>query len=172
MGYVERTKSIIEDTNNVTVYRVKFMNELKGGFSMKKNVLLVLSVLMVVLQISFVHAAEVNTDLISGEKQINMGTIRWNNTHDVTPMISANASSVDIGLYINAESDANISGRLYLEKYNGSRWIRVTSWSVKGKGSITMSKSYKVSGGKYRTRISAKIGTDRVNLSSVSCNVE
>ncbi|HZJ76454.1 MAG TPA: hypothetical protein VFC70_01980, partial [Oscillospiraceae bacterium] len=76
-------------------------------------------------------------------------------------------------VYIKAKSPlGSISGTMYLEKYSLGRWTSVTSWSLKGTGSVFLSKSYRGTlGVKYRTRVVVTVDGETAVATSGSCNI-
>lgn len=97
----------------------------------------------------------------------------WTNISDVFPYISATGTTLYPEVYIEAKSSSSpITGTMYLEKYSSGRWTNVTSWNIKGTGSVTLSKSYiGTSGVTYRTRVVVTVNGETVNIASEGCEI-
>ena len=97
----------------------------------------------------------------------------WTNINEVSPYISATGTTLYPEVYIGAKSSSSsITGTMYLEKYSSGRWTNVTSWNIKGSGSVTLSKTYTgTSGVTYRTRVVVTVNGETVNIASEGCGI-
>lgn len=141
---------------------------------MKKKFVTILTLcVMVISSISFVSATGIDDIRSNNASNYIISPVPlWNDTNDVTPMISSNGKNISAGLYIDANRDTAIRGRFYLEKYVSGNWKVVKSWYVNETENVFMEKSYNgASSGKYRSRIKATIGTDKINLTSVTLEI-
>ena len=100
-------------------------------------------------------------------------TPMWDNISGISPSISAEGTMLYPEVYIKAKSlFGSISGTMYLEKYSFGRWASVTSWSLKGTGSVFLSKCYRgTSGVKYRTRVVVTVDGETAVATSGSCEI-
>lgn len=118
------------------------------------------------------YASELQAQkLTSVEGQII--TPYWTNINDVSPYISATGTTLFPEVYIGAKSSSSpVTGTMYLEKYSSGRWTNVTSWNIKGTGSVTLSKTYTgTSGVTYRTRVVVTVNGETVNIASEGCEI-
>ena len=61
---------------------------------------------------------------------------------------------------------------LYLEKKVGNGWTPVTSWSIDGTGSVSITKTYTGTMGiTYRTRVVVTTGVDKIDATSTERTV-
>lgn len=61
---------------------------------------------------------------------------------------------------------------MYLEKYVSGNWTNITSWSLKGTGNVSVSKSYQGSSGtKYRVRVVITVDGEKAEAASGSCQI-
>ncbi|NYB75526.1 cell agglutination protein Mam3 [Sedimentibacter hydroxybenzoicus DSM 7310] len=95
----------------------------------------------------------------------------WSEIINILPSISASGNAINPKVYIEAKSpSASIIGTMYLEKYSSGRWVNVTSWSLKGTGSLSSSKSYSGTlNTKYRTRVVVTINGETAEAVSAPC---
>ncbi len=105
-------------------------------------------------------------------------TPMWDNISGISLSISAEGTMLYPEVYmlypevyIKAKSPlGSISGTMYLERYSSGGWISVTSWSLKGTGSVFLSKSYRGTlGVKYRTRVVVTVDGETAVATSGSC---
>ena len=94
----------------------------------------------------------------------------WANVSDITAKISKSGKTLYSKANINAKSSsAKITGTIYLEKYSGSSWTNVTSWSISGTGNLSVEKNYTgTTGTQYRTRVVATVDGEQVSATSSS----
>ena len=58
---------------------------------------------------------------------------------------------------------------MYLEKYSSGKWTTAASWSIRGTGDASASKSYNGTPGvKYRTRVSVTVNEEKADATSMS----
>ncbi len=103
----------------------------------------------------------------------HMITPLWNSISDISPDISVENNIIYSEVYVKAKSfSGSISGTMYLEKYTSGRLTTVTSWSLKGTGSASASKSYiGTVGTKYRTRVVVTVDGERAEATSGTCEI-
>lgn len=120
-----------------------------------------------------VSAAEITTDALLQTTLEQTATSRWASTSMVVPSISISGKKISVSVVIAPKSQtASSRGTLYLEKKSGSKWITVTSWSINGTGTISMTKTYRgTSGVTYRTRVIATTGEDKIDAKSTERTV-
>ena len=139
----------------------------------KKTVVKIMSLIIVMGALTCpVYAAEQSCKLLPGSSIIVVMP-RWTNISDIIPAISASGRTVYPETYVKAQSSTvKITGTMYLEKYSYGKWTRVTSWSISGTGSASLSKSYSGTiGTEYRTRIVVTVGAESAEATSGSCSI-
>lgn len=94
----------------------------------------------------------------------------WQNISSAFVGVSASGRTVMPSMIVwSANGNQQINGTLSVERLSGGSWVRVASWSVSGRGSIQLSRTFNGSaGGTYRARIVVTAGTDRVDRVSPS----
>lgn len=97
----------------------------------------------------------------------------WNRISTIIPDISVVGNTLYPEVSIKAKSSlSSITGTMYLEKYSAGRWTSVASWSLKGTGSVSLSKSYiGTSGVNYRTRVVVTVDGETATAISGSCEI-
>ena len=97
----------------------------------------------------------------------------WVEISSISPYISASGNTLYPEVYVKAKStSASISGIMYLQKYSSGSWLNVTSWSLKGTGSLSSSKSYSGTvNTKYRTRVVVTINGETAEAVSGTCEI-
>lgn len=97
----------------------------------------------------------------------------WESISTIIPDISVVGNTLYPEVSIKAKSPSgSISGTMHLEKYSAGRWTSVASWSIKGTGSVSLSKSYiGISGINYRTRVVVTVDGETVTATSGSCEI-
>lgn len=95
----------------------------------------------------------------------------WSQIDTISPYISASGNAIYPEVYIEAKSpSSSIKGTMYLERYSSGSWVNVTSWSLKGTGSLSASKGYSGTlNTKYRTRVVVTINGETAEAVSGSC---
>ena len=116
--------------------------------------------------------------IIDKEKHEAIGTIetitpRWESTNVVVPSISISGKQISVSVYISPKKSTTSSvGTLYLEKKVGNGWTPVTSWSIDGTGSVSITKTYTGTMGiTYRTRVVVTTGVDKIDATSTERTV-
>ena len=108
-------------------------------------------------------------------KQVRIQTItpRWESTNVVVPSISISGKQISVSVYISPKKSTTSSvGTLYLEKKVGNGWTPVTSWSIDGTGSVSITKTYTGTMGiTYRTRVVVTTGVDKIDATSTERTV-
>ena len=91
----------------------------------------------------------------------------------ISPYISASGNTLYPEVYVKAKStSASISGTMYLQKYSSGSWLNVTSWSLKGTGSLSSSKSYSGTlNTKYRTKVLVTVNGESAEAISGTCEI-
>ena len=75
-------------------------------------------------------------------------------------------------LVYTKKSTTSSVGTLYLEKKVGNGWTPVTSWSIDGTGSVSITKTYTGTMGiTYRTRVVVTTGVDKIDATSTERTV-
>ena len=100
-------------------------------------------------------------------------TPRWESTNVVVPSISISGKQISVSVYISPKKSTTSSvGTLYLEKKVGNGWTPVTSWSIDGTGSVSITKTYTGTMGiTYRTRVVVTTGVDKIDATSTERTV-
>ena len=80
---------------------------------------------------------------------------------------------ISVSVYISPKKSTTSSvGTLYLEKKVGNGWTPVTSWSIDGTGSVSITKTYTGTMGiTYRTRVVVTTGVDKIDATSTERTV-
>ena len=140
----------------------------------KEIVTLVLTatLLMTVHTVS-ASVAENATESVSKTSSVQTITPRWKNTNVVVPSISISGKQISVSVYISPKKSTTSSvGTLYLEKKVGNGWTPVTSWSIDGTGTVSLTKTYTgTTGVTYRTRVVVTTGVDKINATSTERTV-
>ena len=94
----------------------------------------------------------------------------WQYISSAQAGISASGTTVTPSVSVTAASSTQrLSGTLFLERQSGSTWVRVTSWSVSGTGTLRESRSFNGTAGvTYRARFVVTAGTESVERTSSS----
>lgn len=97
----------------------------------------------------------------------------WVEIITISPYISASGNNLYPEAYVKAKStSSSIIGTMYLEKYSSGSWVNVTSWSLKGTGSLSSSKSYSGTlNTKYRTRVVVTVNGETAEAISGTCEI-
>lgn len=86
----------------------------------------------------------------------------WVNSTAVYTYVEGDRSGLDAYAVITAKKDKNVKGTLYLQKYKSGSWSTVKSWEFSDSGYTEVRKSYTVGSGKYRTKVSVKVGGESI----------
>ncbi len=110
---------------------------------------------------------------LSGNTNNQIITPFWVEIITILPDISASGNTVYPEVYVKAKAtSSSIVGTMYLEKYSSGSWVNVTSWSLKGTGSLSASKSYNgTSNTKYRTRVVVTVNGETAEAVSGTCDI-
>ncbi|WP_326906534.1 hypothetical protein [Sedimentibacter sp. MB31-C6] len=97
----------------------------------------------------------------------------WVEIITILPDISASGNTLYPEVYVKAKStSSSITGIMYLEKYSSGSWVNVTSWSLKGTGSLSAFKSYSgISNNIYRTRVVITVNGETAEAVSGTCEI-
>lgn len=97
----------------------------------------------------------------------------WVEIITISPYISADGNTLYPEVYVEAKSSSvSITGTMYLQKYSSGRWINVTSWALKGTGSLSSSKNYSGTvNTKYRTRVVVTVNGESAEAISGTCEI-
>ncbi|WP_312812084.1 hypothetical protein [Sedimentibacter sp.] len=130
---------------------------------------------------ALIFGSVVINDVYGMERQKNLSantnnqiiTPFWVEISSVLAYISANGNTLYPEVYVEAKStSASITGTMYLEKYSSGSWVNVTSWSIKGTGSVFLSKSYSgIPETKYRTRAVVTVNGESAEAVSGICDI-
>lgn len=124
-------------------------------------------VLMCVVFISSTSTAFADCSDIYDETKQSFNQIRWSNVESVDTSVAESGSQIyAIGNVVATETDANIKGRLYLQKKSFGRWSTVKSWGVKEVGVAFVSKKYNAGSGKYRTKFYVDVEGEHITTYS------
>ncbi|MDD4843752.1 MAG: cell agglutination protein Mam3 [Anaerotignum sp.] len=135
----------------------------------KKLTALTLTALMTItVQAVSTSAASLETSNDEVVEAHGVITPRWVSTTMVIPSISNSGCSISVSLLITPKEDTETSeGTLYLQKYSGSRWQNVKSWTIDEEGTVDITKSYTgVKNVKYRTKVVVTTGEDDITATS------
>lgn len=85
----------------------------------------------------------------------------------------SSGKQISVSVYISPKKSTTSSvGTLYLEKKVGNGWTPVTSWSIDGTGSVSITKTYTGTMGiTYRTRVVVTTGVDKIDATSTERTV-
>ena len=154
------------DTNNAQG-RILFM---------KKKEIVTLALTTALLMTA--HAVPASAASNAPESMSQTGSIqtitpRWESTNVVVPSISISGKQISVSVYISPKKSTTSSvGTLYLEKKVGNGWTPVTSWSIDGTGSVSITKTYTGTMGiTYRTRVVVTTGVDKIDATSTERTV-
>ncbi len=129
-----------------------------------KKFTLVLICLVFVSSVSTVFAD--GSDSYDDTKTI-FNQVRWSNVESVDTSIAQSGSQIyAMGNVVAVETDANIKGRLYLQKKTFGYWSTVRSWGFKDVGAAFISKKYNASSGKYRTKFYVNVEGEHITTYS------
>ena len=138
---------------------------------MKKKEIVTLALTTALLMTA--HAVPASAASNAPESMSQTGSIqtitpRWESTNVVVPSISISGKQISVSVYISPKKSTTSSvGTLYLEKKVGNGWTPVTSWSIDGTGSVSITKTYTGTMGiTYRTRVVVTTGVDKIDASS------
>ena len=138
---------------------------------MKKKEIVTLALTTALLMTA--HAVPASAASNAPESMSQTGSIqtitpRWESTNVVVPSISISGKQISVSVYISPKKSTTSSvGTLYLEKKVGNGWTPVTSWSIDGTGSVSITKTYTGTMGiTYRTRVVVTTGVDKVGADS------
>ncbi len=94
--------------------------------------------------------------------------LRYAETQKVDLSLDAYGLDLEADLIIRAkDSNADIRGRLSLQKYNRGNWYTVKSWGFDDTGSVSLYKEYKGSKNKYyRLKLNANVNGERISKTS------
>lgn len=97
----------------------------------------------------------------------------WAEIITISPYISSDGNTLYPEVYVEAKSSSvSINGTMYLQKYSSGRWINVTSWTLKGTGSLSSSKNYSGTvNTKYRTRVVVTVNGETAEAVSGTCEI-
>lgn len=110
---------------------------------MKKKEIVTLALTTALLMTA--HAVPASAASNAPESMSQTGSIqtitpRWESTNVVVPSISISGKQISVSVYISPKKSTTSSvGTLYLEKKVGNGWTPVTSWSIDGTGSVSIS---------------------------------
>ena len=113
---------------------------------MKKKEIVTLALTTALLMTA--HAVPASAASNAPESMSQTGSIqtitpRWESTNVVVPSISISGKQISVSVYISPKKSTTSSvGTLYLEKKVGNGWTPVTSWSIDGTGSVSITKTY------------------------------
>lgn len=90
-------------------------------------------------------------------------SLRYTYIEKIIPSISTSNATLYPEVYVKAKnSSAQITDRMYLQKYTGGQWVSLSTWNFSGTGSAFISKTYNgVSGAYYRTKTSVTISNEQ-----------
>ena len=135
---------------------------------MKKKEIVTLALTTALLMTA--HAVPASAASNAPESMSQTGSIqtitpRWESTNVVVPSISISGKQISVSVYISPKKSTTSSvGTLYLEKKVGNGWTPVTSWSIDGTGSVSITKTYTGTMGiTYRTRVVVTTGVDKID---------
>lgn len=112
---------------------------------MKKKEIVTLALTTALLMTA--HAVPASAASNAPESMSQTGSIqtitpRWESTNVVVPSISISGKQISVSVYISPKKSTTSSvGTLYLEKKVGNGWTPVTSWSIDGTGSVSITKT-------------------------------
>ncbi len=119
----------------------------------RKRIAFMLFVVLFVGSVSSVFADGMN----------NFYQLRWENVVRVKTYVEESGDELEAyAIIVGNDSDAEIKGRLYLQKYRGGYWVNVKSWYFKDSGDIELSKSYGAVSGTYRTKLKATVDGEQI----------
>ena len=143
---------------------------------MKKKEIVTLALTTALLMTA--HAVPASAASNAPESMSQTGSIqtitpRWESTNVVVPSISISGKQISVSVYISPKKSTTSSvGTLYLEKKVGNGWTPVTSWSIDGTGSVSITKTYTGTMGiTYRTRVVVTTGVDKIDATSTEHTV-
>ena len=142
---------------------------------MKKKEIVTLALTTALLMTA--HAVPASAAANAPESMSQTGSIqnitpRWESTN-VVPSISISGKHISVSVYISPKKSTTSSvGTLYLEKKAGNGWTPVTSWSIDGTGTVSLTKTYTgTTGVTYRTRVVVTTGVDKIDATSTERTV-
>ena len=143
---------------------------------MKKKEIVTLALTTALLMTA--HAVPASAASNAPESMSQTGSIqtitpRWESNNVVVPSISISGKQISVSVYISPKKSTTSSvGTLYLEKKVGNGWTPVTSWSIDGTGSVSITKTYTGTMGiTYRTRVVVTTGVDKIDATSTERTV-
>ena len=168
------TKALSLFSSLCVIWVIPIMHKEDFIYEEKKIVTLALTTALLMTAHAVPASAASNApESMSQTGSIQTITPRWESTNVVVPSISISGKQISVSVYISPKKSTTSSvGTLYLEKKVGNGWTPVTSWSIDGTGSVSITKTYTGTMGiTYRTRVVVTTGVDKIDATSTERTV-
>ncbi len=129
-----------------------------------KKIVLMMVLVLCMSSLSSVFAEE----LKSGGEKTDSYQPMWTNVGLLQTYVEETSSGLDAYAIIVPNNNQKVKGTLYLQKYRNGYWSTVKTWKFSGWGYTDVCRSYSASSGKYRTKVSVKVGGEHITMYSNS----